>query len=382
MTRTKLLLFALLFISQAAVAQQALVFGPPSYSPQAPSCSISPILLTQTVTYPFTVYDCSGKTKVGSGTISATGQGYCSGLGYWCGTGTGVGQVASPTFVKGYAYDPSEDSVTPSLDIWNIATGLGGKILTYGCGTIFNSPSVTGKQYYTPCSCSVALGALSGDCKPSPIILDTKDEGFHLTGAEAGTLFRATPEAAPMKLSWLDPRFGNGWLVRPNPDGSWTDMSLSRNLFGNLSPQPPGGERNGYRALAYWAAQEGCGEIDHLDARNCSAVWNALRVWTDNGDGIVQPSELHTLSDLGYTRVDLRYRDSRFTDAWGDQFRYTSTVRDDQGHERERSYDVFCSRNKLRSSSLPYSSWDALRDAPSSVFSFTIRESMNGFVCL
>lgn len=141
-------------------------------------------------------------------------------------------------------------------------------------------------------------------------------------------------------MSWTDPAYHNAWLVRPNPDGSVT--SLAANMFGNLSPQPPSPDKNGYRALAYWAEQAGCGVLAQLDAANCPPVWAALRLWTDtNHDGIAQPDELHMLDALGVRQISLRFHESRWVDEYGNQFRYVAGIEDAAGPKDTRCYDVF-----------------------------------------
>jgi hypothetical protein len=171
-------------------------------------------------------------------------------------------------------------------------------------------------------------------------VIDPLGEGFHLTSLESGVTFKKEPDGPTMRMSWTDPAYHNAWLVRPNPDGSVT--SLADNMFGNLSPQPPSQDPNGYLALAYWGQQLGCSLEDGVDAATCPAMWQKLRLWTDtNQDGIAQPKELHTLDSLGVQRISLAFHESRRVDQYGNRFRYASTIVDELGRKDDRTYDVF-----------------------------------------
>ena len=81
----------------------------------------------------------------------------------------------------------------------------------------------------------------------------------------------------------------------------------------------------------------GNGFIDPGDA-----VYDRLRVWIDaNHNGISEPGELHTLKELGITRIDLKYTESRYTDPYGNRFRYRAKYWDNDLRKRDFSYDVF-----------------------------------------
>ena len=172
----------------------------------------------------------------------------------------------------------------------------------------------------------------------TPIVMDTLDQGFHLTSLAAGVEFRVTPDGPPLQMSWTDPNWRNGWLALDrNGNGRIDDFT---ELFGNLTPQPKSENPNGFLALAVFDQPanggNGDGFIDPGDS-----VYSHLRVWIDaNHNGISEPSELHTLPELGIFRIGVGYRLDKYVDNYGNAFRYRGVVWDDGGHKSEAVYDV------------------------------------------
>jgi hypothetical protein len=112
-------------------------------------------------------------------------------------------------------------------------------------------------------------------------------------------------------------RHASGWVsgdtgllcIDLNSNGVIDDNS---ELFGNNGPNanyigsPPAA--NGFQALTAYDSNSD-GVIDSNDAQ-----FGDLRVWTDsNHDGHSQATELHTLSDLGITSINLAYSDVNYT---------------------------------------------------------------------
>jgi hypothetical protein len=66
-----------------------------------------------------------------------------------------------------------------------------------------------------------------------------------------------------------------------------------------------------------------------------------LRLWVDaNHDGVSQPEELHALPELGVAAISLNYQEHRWTDRYGNQFRYRARILDDAGRDGRWAYDV------------------------------------------
>ena len=174
---------------------------------------------------------------------------------------------------------------------------------------------------------------------PSPIIIDTKGEGFHLTDAAHGVKFPFAPGGPAVQVSWTDPAYSNGFLVLDRNGNGMIDDGTE--LFGNLTPQPPSRTPNGFLALAVFDKPanggNGNGFIDPGDA-----VYRKLRVWIDaNHNGLSEPGELHTLAESGIVRIDLKYHSSGYVDEFGNLFRYGAKIWEAAGREHDFCYDVF-----------------------------------------
>ncbi|HET9743744.1 MAG TPA: hypothetical protein VFQ00_13425 [Terriglobales bacterium] len=189
---------------------------------------------------------------------------------------------------------------------------------------------------------SMDCGAEQEEPSPTPIVIDTNGEGFHLTSADNGVTFDILADGKPLQISWTDPRYHNGWLVLDRNGNGTIDSGAE--LFGDVTPQPQvkgKGRANGYKALAVFdtpaAGGNGDGIIDVKDA-----VFSHLRVWIDaNHDGVSQPEELHTLPELGIQMLALKYHSNDYEDGYGNHFRFQSYVNDQKDR---KDYDVFLVR--------------------------------------
>lgn len=173
-------------------------------------------------------------------------------------------------------------------------------------------------------------------CPTSPIIIDTKNQGFHLTSLPSGVKF--TFGANLLQTSWTNPDYSNAWLALDrNGNGVIDDAS---ELFGEFTPQPASPNRNGFKALALFDdprnGGNGNGKIDPGDS-----IWPSLRLWIDrNHNGVSEPNELIPLSEAGVFSISLNYSLSEKTDAFGNEFRYVANIQDQYGRQNPVCYDV------------------------------------------
>lgn len=237
-----------------------------------------------------------------------------------------------------------------------ILTALGFALAFLVCTAPENATAQTGSVECQPCyswnGCECVFTGCGGN---SPIIVDTTGKGFHLTSAGEGVVFDIKGNGHPLHIAWTDATSGNAFLALDRNGNGIIDSG--KELFGNVTQQPPSNDPNGFLALAVFDKPEhggnGDGIIDQRDA-----VFAHLLLWIDeNHDGISQPEELHSLPELGVYSLALKYIDSPRTDEYGNQFRYKSAInpdpKDGESKDGRWNYDVFFTTVPLSGELLP-----------------------------
>ena len=229
--------------------------------------------------------------------VSAGGGHYSSG-----GGGGGSYYYTGRTSSAPRVYNPSTPTITPPQPLPNVPV--------YEC-------------HYTLELSSVALVTLPTACSTPPLVLDLNRDGItSLSLATSLALFDYDNDGVKEHTAWI--QNSDALLVRDiNDDGVISDGS---ELFGDKTPKQDGTLANdGYDALKEYDTNDD-GVVNSLDDK-----FNELKLWMDDGDGITQEGELHTLTQENITSISLPTTTMTPIKENGNTITNTSTYTKDDG---------------------------------------------------
>jgi hypothetical protein len=175
-------------------------------------------------------------------------------------------------------------------------------------------------------------------------VIDVDGDGIALTGPADGVNFDLNGNGTRDRLGWTRANSDDAWLALDRNENGNIDNGSE--LFGDFTAQPVGPNKNGFLALAEFDKAANGGNGDGV-INSEDTVFDRLRLWQDsNHNGVVDAGELRTLASLNIKELEVDFKESKRTDAFGNEFRYRGKVKDTQeGKVARWAWDVFLSHN-------------------------------------
>lgn len=158
----------------------------------------------------------------------------------------------------------------------------------------------------------------------SPIVIDLDRAGFVFTSLGDGTYFDIDADGELDHVSWTSPQGRNAFLALDRNGNGQIDDGTE--LFGNVTPQLPSADPNGFAALAVFDHLDQGGNGDGM-LSTADQIYASLRLWLDSShDGLAQPDELIPLSLEGVAGLDLSPVVSERRDRYGNRLHWAAAV--------------------------------------------------------
>lgn len=145
---------------------------------------------------------------------------------------------------------------------WNFSTGTCEESCTYVSDESLSSDIANNScANYVDDDCDGALDWDDPGCYyVSPVLVDVLGNGFDLTDSENGVRFDITGLNRPLQVAWTLIQSDDAWLALDRNGNGMIDNG--RELFGNVTPQNPPTNGNGFRALEEYDKQANGGNGD------------------------------------------------------------------------------------------------------------------------